>query len=230
VNINVLIEIARVANFARDGDEVAQRLRDGLGGVDGDEAAKQESQKGSASGNPGAEGARAPGGPCGLLEKLGDVRIALIEDDRRLGQPGRGIFLQVKDLKVGNGSISRIDLMALGDQGLGKVIGPAGFGTLDLDQSSANGFAGGLRFAALDLVCDIRQTLIHFLFIAGIAAEEEIIHVEAIQHDLIAHGFDGANAVQGPAGVVARRSFPPPAMIFTTNNSDRMARIRPKPA
>ena len=101
-------------------------------------------------------------------------------------------------------------MTALGDQRLGKVVGPAGFRTLNLDQGGADGFAGGLRFAALDLVGDVRQTFTHFLFIAGIAAKEEIIHVEAIQHDLIAHGFDGANAFQGQAGIFARRAFLPP--------------------
>ena len=115
--------------------------------------------------------------------------------------------MQVKDLQVGDGSISGIDLMALGDQRLCKVVGPAGFRTLNLDEGGANGFTGGLRFSALDLVDDIHQTLGHFLFIAGIAAEEEIIHVQAVQHDLVAHGFDGANAFEGRGGVGARRSF-----------------------
>src|SRR5260370_11183972 len=93
--------------------------------------------------------------------------------------------------------------MALGDEGLGKVVGTTGFGALDLDESGAYGFAGGIRFAALNLVYDVRQTLVHFFFIAGIAAEKEIIHVEAIQHNLIAHGFDSPNTVQGQAGILA---------------------------
>src|SRR5216684_1467113 len=97
--------------------------------------------------------------------------------------------------------------MALGDQRLGKIVGPACFRTLDLDQGSADGFIGSVRFAALDLVDDVGQTLVHSVFIAGIAAEEEVIHVEAIQHDLIAHGFDGTNALESHAGVGARRSF-----------------------
>src|SRR5258708_149632 len=97
--------------------------------------------------------------------------------------------------------------MALGDQRLGKIVGPACFRTLDLDQGSADGFIGSVRFAALDLVDDVGQTLVHSVFITGIAAEEEVIHVEAIQHDLIAHGFDGTNALESHAGVGARRSF-----------------------
>jgi hypothetical protein len=34
VNVDVLIEIAGIANFARDGDEVSERLADGLGSLD----------------------------------------------------------------------------------------------------------------------------------------------------------------------------------------------------
>ena len=44
----------------------------------------------------------------------------------------------------------------------------------------------------LMMVDNVGETLVHFLFVAGIAAEEKIVHVEAIQHDLVAHGFDGA--------------------------------------
>ncbi len=93
--------------------------------------------------------------------------------------------------------------MALGDQRLGKIISPACFSTLDLDESGADGFSGGIRFAAFDLVNNIGQTLIHFLFIAGIATEEEIIHVEAIQHDLIAHRLNSTNAIEGHAGIAS---------------------------
>src|SRR5260370_17369374 len=93
--------------------------------------------------------------------------------------------------------------MALGDERLGKVVGPTGFGALDLDESGAHSFTGGIRFAALNLVYDVRQTLVDLFFVAGIAAEKELIHIEAIQHNLIAHGFDSANAVKGRAGILA---------------------------
>ncbi len=82
VNINVLIEVARVAYFASDGDEVIQRFRDGLGGIQRDESAREESQKGSTSGDPSAEGAHAAGGFCGVIKKFGDISVALIENDR----------------------------------------------------------------------------------------------------------------------------------------------------
>src|SRR5260370_34899699 len=95
--------------------------------------------------------------------------------------------------------------MALGDEGLGKVVGPTGFGALDLDESGAYGFAGGIRCAALNLVYDVRQTLVHFFFMGGIAAEKEIIHVEACQQTLRAHAFGIPKTGQGPAGSLAAR-------------------------
>src|SRR6266851_4587266 len=99
--------------------------------------------------------------------------------------------------------------MALGDEWFGEIVGPACLRALDLDQSGANRLVGGLRLTTLDLVGDVRQTLVHFFLISRISAEEEIIHVEAIQHDLVAHEFDGANAVESGAGILAGRTFIP---------------------
>jgi len=41
----------------------------------------------------------------------------------------------------------------------------------------------------------VSACLVHFLFVAGIAAQEKIVQVEAIVHDLVADGFDGADAL-----------------------------------
>jgi len=43
----------------------------------------------------------------------------------------------------------------------------------------------------------ISSNLIHFSSSRGSPLRRKLFNVEAIQHDLIAHGFDGANAVQG---------------------------------
>ncbi len=188
---------------------MGQRIRDGFGGIECDEAASDESQKSSSGGDPGAEGAHAVRGFCGVVKELVDIGIALIENDRGFGEPRGRIFLEVENLKVGDCGVTRIDLMALSNQRLGKIVSPTGFGALDLDESGAHGFTGGIRFAALNLVYDDRQTLVHFFFIAGISAEKEIIHVEAIQHDQIAHGFDGGDTVKSGAGILAGRTFLP---------------------
>ncbi len=79
--------------------------------------------------------------------------------------------MQVEDLQVRDGGVSRIDLMALGDERLGKIVGPARFGALHLDERGAHGLAGSIGLAALDLVDNVGQSLGHFLFIAGIAAQ-----------------------------------------------------------
>jgi len=51
VNINVLVEVAGIADLARDSDEVGQRLGDGFGGIERDETASDEGEKRSARGN-----------------------------------------------------------------------------------------------------------------------------------------------------------------------------------
>jgi hypothetical protein len=47
----------------------------------------------------------------------------------------------------------------------------------------------------------------HPVFVAGIAAEKEIVHIEAIQHDLGADGCNGANALDRRRGIGARRAL-----------------------
>jgi len=81
VNINVLVEVAGIADFARDSDEMGQGLGNGLGGVERDETARDEGEKSSARGNPNAGCAAATCGLCGFLKKFGDFRVALIKND-----------------------------------------------------------------------------------------------------------------------------------------------------
>src|SRR5207245_3120753 len=45
VNINILVEIAGVADFASDGDEVRQRLGNGFRGQEGDDSAGEKRKK-----------------------------------------------------------------------------------------------------------------------------------------------------------------------------------------
>src|SRR5713226_3418667 len=97
--------------------------------------------------------------------------------------------------------------MALGHEGLGKIVGPACFGAFHLDKSGADGFTVSLGFATLDEVDDIREALVDLFLVAGIPAEEEIVHVEAIQHDLGADGSNGANALDSRSGIGARRAL-----------------------
>jgi hypothetical protein len=73
---------SRIADFASDGDEVVQRLSDGLGGQKGDDAACEESQQGAEGGNPGAKGAHAARGLICFVLELPDIFIGLIENNR----------------------------------------------------------------------------------------------------------------------------------------------------
>jgi len=68
VNIDVLIEIARVADFTGDGDEVGQGFRDGPGRIDRDETSRQNREKSSESGYPSTESAHSTSG-CGRFLK-----------------------------------------------------------------------------------------------------------------------------------------------------------------
>src|SRR6266704_2446928 len=176
VNIDVLIEIAGVADFTGDGNEVSQGFGDGLGGI---------------------------------LQELGDISVALIENHRGFREPRSGVFLKIENLQVRNSGVTRIHLMALGDERLGEIVSPTGFGALHLNESGADGFVGGLRFTALDDVGDVVQALRDSIFVTRIAAEEKVIHVEAIQHDLVTHGFNSADAFQSGSGIGTGRFLHP---------------------
>jgi len=47
MDVNVLVEVARVADFLGDCDEVLQRLRDGLGGAYGFKESKADGKQGA---------------------------------------------------------------------------------------------------------------------------------------------------------------------------------------
>ena len=144
----------------------------------------------------------------GFVQRLGDVRASLIENDRGFCQPGSRIFLQIEDLKVGDGSVAGIDLVALGEKRLGKIVGPACFGAFDLNEGGLDAVARGLRLTALDQVVDVAEALVDLFLVAGIAAEKKIVHVVAVQHDLVAHGLDGAHVFERGRGIFAGGLFP----------------------
>ena len=112
--------------------------------------------------------------------------------------------MQIENLEVGDGGVAGIDLVALGDQGFGKIVSPTGFGAFHLDQRGANHVIAGLRFTTLDEIGNVGEPFVDLLFVARVAAEEEVVHVKAIQHDLIAHGLDGAHALKGRTCVRSR--------------------------
>ncbi len=52
------------------------------------------------------------------------------------------------------------------------------------------------------------KPLLTFFFVAGIAAKEEIVHVVAVQHDLVAYGLDSAHVFERGRRVFAGGLFP----------------------
>ena len=87
--------------------------------------------------------------------------------------------------------------MTLGKERLSKIVGPTGFGAFDLDESGAKEIVGGAGLAALDDVAQRSKTVVDLVFIAGIAAEQEVIEVQTVLHDLVTDSLGGAVALQG---------------------------------
>ena len=70
--------------------------------------------------------------------------------------------------------------MALCEQRLGKIVGPARFRALDLNEGGAKKVVIGLGLSALDDVAEFAESAIDFFFVAGIAAQQEIVEVEPV--------------------------------------------------
>ena len=97
--------------------------------------------------------------------------------------------------------------MALGKQRLAKIIGPAGFGALHLDQRGAHQIILGFGLTALDHIAKFGETAIDLFLVARVATEQKVIQIQTILHDLVTHGFRGSHILQcgrrfaaGPAG------------------------------
>jgi len=157
-----------------------------------------------------------------LVSRLFGIGRCFDRESRGFSQPRGRSFWRLKNLKVGNGCIAGIHLMALGEKGLREIVAPGGLRAFDLDQGHPQGLAAGIGLAPLEGVRSVKHALFNFLFVAGIAAQEKIVQVEAIVHDLVADGFDGADALQ-------RRALTPAAIKFTKNNRVSTPRIIPKP-
>jgi len=67
---------------------------------------------------------------------------------------------------------------------------------LHLDQCGAKKVASGLRLPTLHNFGNFLKSASDFFLVARIAAEQKIVEVQPVEHDLIANGFNGAHALQ----------------------------------
>src|SRR5260370_14227794 len=118
VKVNVLVEVAGIADFLGDGDEVLQRLGDGSGRTVCFEQAETDGK--DRADNHNTETHRSGGGSRGFGpgETLADVRFGLGEHRGGFWEPGCRILLQVKNLQCTDGGFAAIALAALRDEGL----------------------------------------------------------------------------------------------------------------
>src|SRR6266481_1067153 len=80
MNVDVLIEVAGIANFARHGDEVGERFADGLGGLVCSPDAEEQSNEGTEGGHTSAYGAGVRRGRGSSIQRSGDVGTSLVQN------------------------------------------------------------------------------------------------------------------------------------------------------
>src|ERR1035438_2105673 len=114
MDVNILVEVARVADFTSDGDEVREWFGDRARGIEGGDASKKQREECSTNRHGSRKDAGARSGFSGFVGVLADFDGALIEQHRGLGEPGTRILLQIEDLEVGDCGIAGINLMAFG--------------------------------------------------------------------------------------------------------------------
>ena len=207
MNVNVLVEVARVADLPRHGNQVPQRIRNGLSRVISDSHARKNGQERSEESHDRVDGRPARGGVRGLLERLADFAVDLVEHTRRRVHPRIGIFLQVKNLEVGGGGVTRVHLMAFGKHGPDKFIRPFLFGALYLNQSGAQRFISGFCFLPLQQIGELGDALVGLFFVAGVTAQEKAAEVQTVLHDLESNSLDGSHALQRIGSIRSRRAF-----------------------
>src|SRR5262249_23660483 len=106
---------------------------------------------------------------------------------------------------------------------LSEIVGPTCFGSLNLDQRCSQQIASRLGFATLDELAHLDQTAVYFFFVARIAAEQKIVEIVAVEHDLVTRRLDRANAFQNGAGIFACGLLPPPSRGVQNDQNEQNA-------
>src|SRR5882724_1673229 len=73
---------------------------------------------------------------------------------------------------------------------------PPDFRAFYLEERRAKHVGGGLRFTLFQCVSQFGDSLVDLLFVPRISAEQEIIEVQPVKHDLQPNGFDGLHALK----------------------------------
>jgi len=82
-------------------------------------------------------------------------------------------------------------LVALGQKGLGKVVGPTCFCAFHLNQRGVQKFVGGLGLALFHNVRQLDEAAIDLSFVTGSPLSRKLLRFRRFLHDLVTHGFNG---------------------------------------
>ena len=108
-----MIEISGLADLLRDFDELRERMGNGVSGAISNEGAERNRDQRAAQGDEDGPSTGILIYLAALVQSLLGLKVSCIEGICRCFNPGRGIFLQIENLQVGNSGITGIDFFAL---------------------------------------------------------------------------------------------------------------------
>src|SRR5580698_6293502 len=157
--------MAAFADALGDVDQMIEGTGDRARGVKGEKNAGENREQGTDRGKNGAERRGRTRRTVGVVERFADGVVGGVQNIGRSRNPSAGIVLQVIDLKIGDGGVAGIDLVALGDHWLGKIFEPIVLGFVHLGESVAEIGVGALAFAFLELLEKLGDAFVGFVFV-----------------------------------------------------------------
>ena len=203
VNVNVMVEFSGLPDLFRYQDQPIQRLGDFIGLAIGDDRAHDEGKEGTENGDDDGRGGGQLIIGVTLLEQVAIFAVDFVENVSGARNEGTGIFLQIKDLQLSDRRIAAIDGAAPVHQRIGEIGGPTLFEFLNFLEPVTLLLGVNELLGMMQVIGQQVLAIIHLLDIAGVAAEEIVLEVEAILHHLEAHGRDRFGHVDG----ALRRGF-----------------------
>ena len=186
LHVNRLIQIAGLADLFGHVNEAGERFGDAAGGSEGDEYAKTNCEERTDH----SRGDGSDGGALVFLllpqKQFVVLLVHAIENVAGAGYPGVGIFLEIENLKFGDGGVAAIDGAALFGERSGKLGGPSLLQFLKFFEAAV--LIGIRQFLGVaDGFAKQPLALGHLVEIADIAAQQIVLEMKAVLHHLEAH-------------------------------------------
>ncbi len=182
VNVDVVLQIAALADLLGHVNQPGQRPRDSGGRPVGDDDAQAEREQGTdhRSQNRPGRGVFVVVPP--LVQQFAILLVDIVENDARTRDPGVGILLQIENLQLAYRRVAAIHRPAFLHQRVGELVAPSLLHPLHFFQVAS--LLRGIR-QVLRMAQGVRQlvfAVIHLFHVTGVPAEQVVLQVQPVLH------------------------------------------------